>query len=536
MEQFNAVKNITNASIDMIETTNLFEVQMGKVVDEYGNLDEAQSQYYTKAMAFQDKMNEKLATNKSEMQKYQAMYYGMLNSQLGSKNRDASYLMSESLTKAGYDIASLYNLDVETAMNKLKSGLAGQIESLRQIGIDVSEASLAKVLDEVGIERSVQQLSYAEKEVARYIAIVEQAGKAQGDFARTFEQPANQLRVFQNQMLELKQVAGSFFVGLLGQIMPVVNGIIMAIKEMLKALGAVFGFEINTSISSVADTVGDIDSGIGSATKKAKEFKKQLMGFDEINNITPPSKSNGSGGASVNGVDSALLNALKEWDNKMDSISGKAQEIRDKILDWLGVTDGSYENLKKIWEVAKLVGTAIGAWKIGSTVSNFFKNWGKLSESQAFQLATGITLTITGLYAQFQGTKQLLSGNWSLWNIVETAFGTTSGALGIANILKSLTKGKITFGKGLLIGFGAMLEIQGLQIAYDSMADLSKGAIDANTALKELAIGIGEAVGAGALLGGTIGSIIPRCRYSYRSNSRRIDRSFCRLCIRTYGR
>ena len=164
---WNIISDIGNANIDMIETTNLFEVQMGKVVDQYGNLDEAQSQYYTRAMAFQDKMNEKLATNKSEMQKYQAMYYGMLNAQLGSKNRNTSYLMSESLTKAGYDIASLYNLDVETAMNKLKSGLAGQIESLRQIGIDVSEASLSRILDEVGIERSVQQLSYAEKEVAR---------------------------------------------------------------------------------------------------------------------------------------------------------------------------------------------------------------------------------------------------------------------------------------------------------------------------------------------------------------------------------
>lgn len=534
-KSWNAISNSTKASIDMIETTNLFEVQMGKVVDEYGNLDEAQSQYYTKAMAFQDKMNEKLATNKSEMQKYQAMYYGMLNSQLGSKNRNASYLMSESLTKAGYDIASLYNLDVETAMNKLKSGLAGQIESLRQIGIDVSEASLAKVLNEVGINRSVQQLSYAEKEVARYIAIVEQAGKAQGDFARTFEQPANQLRVFQNQLIELKQVAGSFFVGLFSQIMPVVNGIIMAIKEVLKALGSVFGFEIdtgNSSLGAVSDTVGDIDSGIGSATKKAKEFKKQLMGFDEINNITPPSESSGgSGGGTVTGVDSALLNTLKEWDNKMDSISGKAQEIRDKILDWLGVTDGSYENLKKIWEIAKLVGVAIANWKIASTVANFFKNWGKLSNSQAFQLATGITLTITGLYAQFQGTKQLLSGNWSLWNIVETAFGTTSGALGIASILKSLGKGKITFGKGLVIGFGAMIEIQGLQVAYDAMVNLSKGATDANTALKELTIGIGESIGAGVLLGGVIGSIIPRNRNINRSYNRWTSRSIRKLYI-----
>lgn len=509
---FNTVKDITSASIDMIETTNLFEVQMGKVVDEYGNLDEAQSQYYTKAMAFQDKMNEKLATNKSEMQKYQAMYYGMLNSQLGSSNRGASYLISESLTKAGYDIASLYNLNVEDAMNKLKSGLAGQIESLRQIGIDVSEASLAKVLNEVGIDRSVQQLSYAEKEVARYIAIVEQAGKAQGDFARTFESPANQLRIFQNQLMELKQVAGSFFVGLFGQIVPVVNGIIMAIKEILKALGSVFGFKIdtgNSSLSGVSDTIGDIDSGIGSATKKAKEFKKQLMGFDEINNITPPSESSGgSGGGTATGVDSALLNALKEWDNKMDSISGKAQEIRDKILDWLGVTDGSYKNLKKILEIAKLVGITIGTWKIASTVSNFLKSWGKLSKTQAFQLATGITLTVTGLVAQFNGTKQLINGNWSLFNLIETALGTAGGALGIVSIMKALKLGtKLNLGQKLAIGFGIMLEVQGIQVAYDAIKKLKDGSLETNEALEQLVAGIAETAGAGAMLGSAFGGI-----------------------------
>ena len=102
---------------------------MGKVVDQYGNLDVEASKYYTKAMEFQNEMNEKLLTNEAELKNYQAMYYSMLKSQ--GIDKDASYLMSESLTKAGYDIASLYNLSVDDAMNKLKSGLAGQVESLR---------------------------------------------------------------------------------------------------------------------------------------------------------------------------------------------------------------------------------------------------------------------------------------------------------------------------------------------------------------------------------------------------------------------
>ena len=70
--------------------------------------------------------------------------------------------------------------------------------------------SLETVLNQLGIDRSVQELSYAEKEIARYIAIVQQGGQAQGDFARTMDSSANQIRIFQNQLAELKQVAGAF--------------------------------------------------------------------------------------------------------------------------------------------------------------------------------------------------------------------------------------------------------------------------------------------------------------------------------------
>lgn len=512
---WNTVTGITKANIDMIETTNLFEVQMGKVVDQYGNLDEAQSQYYTKAMAFQNEMNEKLATNKAEMKKYQAMYFGMLDAQLGSENRDKSYFMSENLTKAGYDIASLYNLDVQTAMNKLKSGLAGQIESLRQIGIDVSEASLSSILDQVGIERSVQQLSYAEKEVARYIAICQQAGKAQGDFARTFEQPANQIRVFKNQMLELKQVAGSFFTGLLGQILPVVNGIIMAIKEVLKALGSVFGFEVESSpvqssLGGVADTVGDIGSGLGSATKKAKEFKKQLMGFDEINNIEPPTTSGGGGssggGGTVGGIDSRLLDSLKEWDNMMDKISGKAQEIRDKMLEWLGFVrndDGTWRlgegltNFEKILDVVKAIGIALGTWTVASTVTNLLKNLRILNKTQAFRIAFGLTLAVSGFYLLYKGIKHILDGNVDLFTILETIAGGAMGGLGIASLLKGIAP-KLPIGNALKIGFGIELAIGGSFVAIKSFIDMLK---EGFSWAKEFFMIIGTAIAAvGAII------------------------------------
>lgn len=437
------VKDVAKANIDMIETNNLFEVAMGKVLDQYGNLDETASQYYTRAMKFQNEMNDKLATNKSELQQYQAMYYSMFKGQ--GINKDNSYFMSENLTKAGYDIASLYNLSVEEAMNKIKSGIAGQVESLRTIGIDVSESALTKIIRNAGIEnRSVQQLSYAEKEVARYIAIIEQAGQAQGDFAKTFESPANQLRVFKNQLIELKQVAGSFIVNAFGGIIVWANAIIMAIKEIIKSIASIFGYDLNSGGSSnLADNIGisDLDNGLNSSIKKAKELKKQLMGFDEINNIDPASTSGGSGtGGIATGIDDKLLNSLKEWDNKMSSISGKAQEIRDKMLEWLGFErndDGTwklkegYTNIKKMLDIAKGISIAILGWKLASFILDLkdaIKKTSSLSELvKGLKTKAGLAIGITSLYFYLEGYVGIKNGKVTS----ETVIKSIAGALGV---------------------------------------------------------------------------------------------------------
>ena len=486
---FNVTKDIAKEYIDMVETNNLFEVSMGKVVNEYGELDNASSQYYLRAMDFQDKMNEKLATNKTELKEYQAMYFNMLKAQ--NIDLETAYSLSENLTKAGYDIASLYNLDVDDAMKKIQSGLAGQVKSLRDIGIDVSESSLQKVLDNAGIERSVQQLTYAEKEIARYIAIVDQAGQAQGDFAKTFEQPANQIKVFKNQIAELKQVAGSFITSVFGNILVYVNGLIMAIKEVLKYFATLFGYDLSDGGStnlSASVGAGELADDLDTASGNAKKLKNILMGFDEINNITLPSSggSGGGGGAGSGGIDEKLLASLKEWDNQMESISGKAQQIRDSILDWLGIgkeAEQGLTNFEKILDVVKLIGVAIGAWKLSSTLTSFLKNMGlfgtgDLAKQKAFQIAFGVTLTLTGITAQWQGTQHLLDGNADIFSVLETLLGTAGGAYGIATLMKNLVKNgnQIPLKNRMEFGVGVMLAIQSIQVALDGIKtdDLGK--------------------------------------------------------------
>ena len=505
---WNYAKGISSDYIDMVETSNLFEVSMGKVVDQYGKVDEAQSEYYNKAIKFQNDMNESLLTNRAEMEKYQAMYFSMLKSQNINKNK--SYFMSENLTKAGYDIASLYNLDVSDAMNKLKSGLAGQVESLRKIGIDVSESALQNVLNEAGIDKKVQQLSYAEKEIVRYNAIMQQASQAQGDFVKTMDNSANQIKMFKNQLAELRQVAGAFIVNTFGGIITYATAVIMVVKEILKAFANLFGYDLNTSgttgLSGISDTVGDIGTGLGNATKKAKEFKKQIMSFDEIHNIEAPTSSggsSGSGGGSNYGIDSRLLDNLKNWDNKMEGIKSKAAEIRDRMLEWLGFKRDDkggwklgegYTNFEKILDVVKTIGLAILTWKVSSAITNLFSKLGILSGAQAFQWAFGLTLSLTGIYLMYKGIKHLLDGNVDIFSILETALGGAMVTFGIASILKGTIK-SISFGNALKMGFGLILALTGIFLEYNSIKTMLTGDISLGTILKAtgnaLLIGLG---------------------------------------------
>lgn len=472
---YQTYKEVGGAYIDLIESNNLFEVQLGKVTDEYGNLDEKASEYYIKAMKFQNQMNEAFATNKSEMKEYQAMYYSMFESQ--GINKEKSYFLSEQLTKAGYDMASLFNMETSEAMEKLRAGIAGQTEPLRAKGIDVSESSLQKVLTDVGIDRSVQELSYAEKEIARYISIVRQAGEAQGDFARTIDSPSNQLKMLTNQFTELKQVAGSFIVNAFGEIIVWANAIIMAIKEILKAIGNLFGFEMETSNSvNLAENVGvdDLNSGLGTATKKAKEFKKQILGFDEINNITPQTdsgSSSGSGGGLL-GVDSKLLNAIDTWDNKMGDITGKAQEYRDKILEAYGFTRDSNGELKWSWDNCNKIVVAITGLLATLGTIKLIKKVG--------EFASGIK----GIFEHFSGGKKK-----------------------VEEVAESTGKLSTNLGKALKFTAGLAGVAVSDYFAYDSMKDFAEGTAQAEESVFKLIGTVGSATASGALAGSVFGPV-----------------------------
>lgn len=480
------VKEATTESINFVETQNLFNVSMGKTVDQYGNLDREASKYYTKAMAFQEKLSDKLKINIEESMEYQALFNAMSKS-MGIGD-EPSYKISENFTKLGYDLSSLYNIDPENAMQKLRAGLSGQTKPLRDLGLDITQQSLEPLLDELGIERSTKQLSQAEKMIARYIVVLRQASLAHGDFAKTMDSPANQLRIFNAQITAFKRNMGNLWQGLLGNILPYVNAIMMVINELLKMVAKLFGFEVSDQNVNISAGIGadDLADDLGTATGKAKELKKQLMGFDEINNITlPDNSSSGTGGASVGGIDQRLLDAMKEYDNMMDKVKSKANDIKDKMMEWLGFhrEDDSWKlneeltNAEKILDVMKMIGVAIGTWKVSKTITDLMHNLGIINKADAFKMAFGITLTATGIFAQYKGTKHLLNGDIDIFTLLETFLGTAAGTWGIVNILKATKFGKtLSLGNQIKVGLGIMLAVQAVQVIADGMKtkDLQK--------------------------------------------------------------
>lgn len=500
------LQGMTDESVNFVETANLFSVSMGKGL-------QGLNQYYEKAVKFQNELEEKLGVNIEESMNYQALFNSMSKS-MGISAKYA-YMLSENFTKLGYDLSSLYNIDPENAMQKLRAGLAGQTKPLRDLGLDITQQSLQPIVDSLGIERSVKNMSQAEKMVLRYIAVLKQAQIAQGDFANTMDSPANQLRIFNAQVIAFKRNMGNLWQGLLGGVLPYVNAIMMVINELLKMVAKLFGFKVSDQKVNLSANIGadDLADDLGTASGKAKELKNQLMGFDEINNISlPSSSSGGSGGVSGGGIDQRLLDAMKEYDNLMDKVKGKATDIRDKIMQWLGFTKKINPLTGEIsWEytgMSKQAKTILGILKaivalyIGAKILKLI-GWLNTLRKVLIGSQTATTSFQAGLASLGKGFRGAVTAGKTLTTNFKyyKALGATTGQAfseASKDMLKLIpTAVKVAGGIAGLAGSSVL--------AYKSMKDLSKGTIDTNEAMWKLAGGVAGAIGSGAMIGSVFG-------------------------------
>ncbi|MGD9276363.1 MAG: hypothetical protein PVJ67_04270 [Candidatus Pacearchaeota archaeon] len=177
-------KKSLDMAMDVVESENLFEVSLGKMADAARDWSRA--------------FSESVGLNEYEVRKQVGTFDVMLKSM--GLTEEAAYDMSKSMTELAYDMASFYNLRPEEAFDKLKSGIVGMPRPLQDLGIVVNETAVQMYALKQGIIEEGEVMTESQKIMARYGAIMERTSDAQGDMARTLESPANQMRIFKEQV------------------------------------------------------------------------------------------------------------------------------------------------------------------------------------------------------------------------------------------------------------------------------------------------------------------------------------------------
>ena len=286
----NVLSSWITESMDYTENLNLFTVAMGEYADS--------------AMDYANTVSEVMGIDTSDWIRNQGVFMTLATGFGVAGDRAAT--MSQQLTQLGYDISSFYNISVEDAMQKLQSGISGELEPLRRLGYDLSQAKLEATALSLGIDKTVSSMTQAEKAQLRYYAIMNQVTTAHGDMARTLEAPANQMRIFKAQLTQAARALGNIFIPILNAVIPYAIAATKVIRILANAIANLFGFSLPevdySSVSSLGDSAGYASDELDEATKKAGKLKKILLGIDELN-VLSDSSSGSSGTDSVGGGD-----------------------------------------------------------------------------------------------------------------------------------------------------------------------------------------------------------------------------------------
>lgn len=478
-----------NKSNQYVEDLNLFTASMGE--------------YASAAQEYAERVSEIVGIDPAEWLRNQGVFMTITKG-FGVAS-DRAYTMSRNLTQLGYDISSFFNIPFEEAFQKLQSGIAGELEPLRRLGYDLSVARLQQEAYTLGIEKKVSAMTQAEKAELRYYAIMTQVTTAQGDMARTLNAPANQLRVLQAQVTQCARAIGNIFIPALNAILPYAIAVAKVIRLIANAIASLFGFAlpeidysgIGATVGGVADSTQDIGDGLGDATKKAKELKNALLGIDELNIISPPEDTSGSGAGGIGDIGGGGLGFdLPTYDFLDGAISSKVDEIVQKMKEWLGLNkeidswaDLFDTRLGKILLTVGAIGAGLAAWKIAKSVADFVKYITSFKGFGAGWAGLGALGLLSDLN-EFIGYFQDFLENGATFQNVVGMISEFTGAIGDCLIILG----------NLKIG-GALKVVQGIGEIAVAIKDISESGVNwenANTAIRGLtniAIGIGVFTG-----------------------------------------
>lgn len=365
------------------EDLNLFTVALG--------------QYAAEAQNYAEKVSDVMGIDPAQWLRNQGVFNTLLTGFGDTAER--AQLMSQNLTQLGYDISSFFNISIEDAMQKLQSGISGELEPLRRLGYDLSQARLEQTALNLGIKESVANMTQAEKAELRYYAIMTQVTTAQGDMARTLEAPANQLRILQAQLTQAARAIGNIFIPALNAILPYAIAVVQVIREIANALANLAGFKLTevdySGVNSAAVGAGSLADNLDDAAGAAKKLKQYTVGFDELNVFAPNTGSgSGAGAGGAGGFDFDL----PTYDFLGDAVQTRIGEIQKMIED----------TLAEITTIVSGFMLAVGAILVVTGV-NIPLGVG-LMAAGAVGLAATVGLNWTAMSSELASTLALITG------------------------------------------------------------------------------------------------------------------------------
>ena len=474
---------------------------------------------------------------------------------------DRAAIMSKNLTQLGYDLSSFFNISFTDSMQKLTSGISGELEPLRRLGYDLSQAKLKAVALSLGITKTFNSMTQAEKAQLRYYAIMTQVTVAQGDMARTLNAPANQLRIFSAQVTQAKRALGNIFIPILTKTLPYLIAFAKVVRLVANQIAGLFGFslpEIDYSgVKKTNNMIADTAENLDDATKKAKKLKDALLGIDELNIISD--NNTGAADKISDRIGGEFDFKLPEYDFLSGVVSTQVDEIVAKFKNWLGITDDIKTwseffdtNLGSILKVVGKIGAGFLAWKFAK---GFINGLAWIQRLKRLNLSTPVTVTasaivlITSFSVEWTALKDIIENGISKLNVGEAVgssiaaslAGTFLGKAGADLLLNAgITAGAVESGMGTalagaLFGGGVAAVVAGVPMfvtgVYNSIVDglslLSGLLTDFGATLAGAGAGaIGAALGAwggpigvgiGAIVGVVVGALVNLGIYLYQN-------------------
>lgn len=466
-----------NEAINYVESLNLANVALGKCADS--------------AKKYAERVEDIMGIDSKDWLTYQGSFYQLADGYGIAEN--ASERMSKNLTQLSYDLSSLWNTDTETAFQKLQSGMSGQIKGLKVWGINVSVAQLRETALAHGIDLATSKMTEAQKATLRYVTIMEQTSKVQGDLARTIITPANALRILNAQWVQCQRAMGQVISVIATKFLPYFQALIEIIKEFAQWLAKVFNYDLpDIDLSSVTDgntaSTNDYSDSLDEAAENAEKLKRSILGIDEINALTDNSAISsatelGGGYASDFGLDlgqydynflkDVQMTDLEPFKEKLKDILWYVGLIGVGLLAWklsssfLGSLSGLIASLGLMLiidsirctienglDTKAIIEAAMGGALIGAAIGFKFGGWpGALG---GCVIGIGVALSIVGVTSIFS------EGN-NVKNIIVTAIGL--GLTGAAIGFKFGGWGGAI--GGILLGIGVTLIITGIKSVID---------------------------------------------------------------------